>query len=331
MRGDNKASCRVYAIKKQNRHAMRGGSVYRKFLLWEVAIVAKKSGFTPQPPKQLCELKVSQEEARTGLQDRIEEGIELTKRQIASLQEFDALEHDYEKWDSFNTELLKRLFTSDEMANEYAWWGMVVHPREQSLREKVTDLFANINDKIHRLDSIIERLELIPVNSSLKHLTVPRRDLKLQQRSKRVFVVHGRDEVAKANLEVFLQEIGLEPIVLHRQADEGLTIIEKFEKHSDVGYAFILLTPDEIAYLASEEGKSDAERHKEFRARSNVIFEFGYFVGKLGRSSVCCLYTGNVTLPSDVSGMIYKKYDKNIGEVAYNITKDLKAAGYAIR
>ena len=64
--------------------------------------------------------------------------------------------------------------------------------------------------------------------------------------SNKVFVVHGHDEATKSSVEVFLSEIGLKPIVLHRQADEGQTIIEKFEKHSDVGYAFILLTPDDI-------------------------------------------------------------------------------------
>lgn len=148
--------------------------------------------------------------------------------------------------------------------------------------------------------------------------------------SKKVFIVHGHDEVAKTNLEIFLQEIGLEPIVLHRQADEGLTIIEKFEKHSDVSYAFILLTPDEVGYLSSEKTKPDNERNKENRARSNVIFEFGFFVGKLGRSKVCCLYTGDVSLPSDVSGMIYKKFDRSIEEVAYGIIKDLKASGFQI-
>jgi len=117
---------------------------------------------------------------------------------------------------------------------------------------------------------------------------------------------------------------------LHRQADEGLTIIEKFEKNSDVGYAFIVLTPDEIAYLKDEDSKPDEERKKEFRARPNVIFEFGYFVGKLGRKRVCCLYTGNVSLPSDVSGIIYKKYDKRIGEIEYSIIKDLRACGYEV-
>lgn len=147
---------------------------------------------------------------------------------------------------------------------------------------------------------------------------------------RKMFVVHGHDDAAKTNLEVFLHEVGLEPVVLHRQADQGLTVIEKFEKHSEVGYAFILLTPDEAAYLAADEQKPESERKIEWRARPNVIFEFGYFIGKLGRSRVCCLYTGNVSLPSDISGMIYKRYEKSVEEVGYSIIKDLKAAGYEV-
>jgi len=199
-----------------------------------------------------------------------------------------------------------------------------------SLSEAIADLHKDIERKIQRLDSIVERIELIPVAQSAESPPASSTPLDINVKSLKVFVVHGHDETAKTSLEVFLREIGLEPIVLHRQADEGLTIIEKFEKHSDVGYAFILLTPDEIAYICSEDRKPDAERKKEFRARPNVIFEFGYFVGKLGRSKVCCLYTGKVTLPSDVSGVIYKKYENSIEEVAYSILKDLKASGYKV-
>jgi predicted nucleotide-binding protein len=149
--------------------------------------------------------------------------------------------------------------------------------------------------------------------------------------SNKVFVVHGHDTAAKAELEVFLSEIGLQPVVLHRQPDQGQTLIEKFEKHSDVGYAFILLTPDEVAYLAKGVGLPDGKRGEEQRARPNVIFEFGYFVGKLGRSRVCALHTGDVTLPSDLNGLLYKKFDKGIGEVAYEIIKELKALGYRLK
>ncbi len=146
--------------------------------------------------------------------------------------------------------------------------------------------------------------------------------------SRQVFVVHGHDELAKNELEAFLSENGFEPIVLHRQADQGRTIIEKFEDHSDVGFVFVLLTPDEVAYLASEADKKPEERQTVTRARPNVIFEFGYFVGKLGRRRVCCLYTGGVELPSDVSGLLYKPYTNSIEDTFYELLKELRAAGY---
>lgn len=150
------------------------------------------------------------------------------------------------------------------------------------------------------------------------------------QFSTAVFIVHGHDEKAKTELEVHLSEMGLTSVVLHRKPDEGQTLIEKFEKHSDVGYAFILLTPDDLAYSADQESVPDERRKKEARARQNVIFEFGYFVGKLGRRRVCCLYRGDVVLPSDLHGLVYKKYERSVEEVAYSILKELQAAGYQI-
>ena len=140
--------------------------------------------------------------------------------------------------------------------------------------------------------------------------------------SNKIFIVHGHDEEIKNQLEIFLNEIGLEAIVLHRKPDEGMTIIEKFEKYSkDASYAFILLTPDDICYSVKK---------KEMRARQNVIFEFGYFVGKLGRGRVCCIYKENVSLPTDVSGMLYKKIQNKIEEKSLEILKELKKAGYNV-
>ena len=145
--------------------------------------------------------------------------------------------------------------------------------------------------------------------------------------SKKIFIVHGHDHEAKNELEIFLSEIGLEPIVLHRKADEGLTLLEKFEKYSDVGYAIVLLTPDDVVASSDEDRTTQKTEH---RARQNVIFEFGFFVGRLGRNRVCCLHQDNVTLPSDVSGLIYKPFRSHIEEVKYPIIRELKAAGYQI-
>ncbi len=272
------------------------------------------------------ELKISKEEAEQKLKDRIEKAKEFIDNSSLS---HDDLEKLFDKWDDFNNELLKRIFTTDEYQNGYMWSGDNVVAYNSfydapSSWEKMAKLKKEIQDRNHYLETLIEKLELIPMISTVSH----NKTSLINGDSKKVFIVHGRDEVSKANLEILLTEMGLEPIVLHRQADEGQTVIEKFEKHgSDVVYAFILLTPDEIAYLSNEDSFPDNERKKEKRARPNVIFEFGYFVGKLGRNRVCCLYTGDVEIPSDLKGLVYKQYHNSVEEVAYSIQKDLKVVG----
>lgn len=144
---------------------------------------------------------------------------------------------------------------------------------------------------------------------------------------KRVFIVHGHDHSLKNDLEVFLTRIGLEPVVLHREADGGLTVIEKFERYANVRFAFVLLTPDDIAFEAGKIALDDKGRDMEYRARQNVLFEFGYFVGKLGRSKVCCLYKEGVALPSDLSGLLYKRVPNSVEEIGYALINELKVAG----
>lgn len=191
---------------------------------------------------------------------------------------------------------------------------------------------GNYPTDFNRLKEImIKALELAGQNikeDSFGELKTQAMKASLVTSSNKVFVVHGHDHELKTEVESFLSEIGLEPIILHKKPDEGQTIIEKFEKHSEVGYAFILLTPDEIAYIIGQDKLKDSERKKEKRARPNVIFEFGYFVGKLGRSRVCCLYKSGVALPSDLGGLLYKKVDPALAAQKYDIIKELKAAGY---
>jgi predicted nucleotide-binding protein len=158
-------------------------------------------------------------------------------------------------------------------------------------------------------------------------LTIPT-EAKVQKAppSKKVFVVHGHDHALKADLEVFLKDVGLQPILLHREPDEGRTLLEKFEHHADVAYVIVLLTPDDIGYPVSELGKHDSEPTLEYRARQNVIFELGFFAGKLGRSRVCCIYKRGVTLPSDLAGFVYKEIKDSIEEVGYTLIKEFRAA-----
>jgi len=138
--------------------------------------------------------------------------------------------------------------------------------------------------------------------------------------SRKVFVVHGHDNGARDALARFLEKIELEAIILHEQPDQGLTVIEKFESYaSQVAFAVVLLTPDDLVASAS------ASTHIA-RARQNVMFELGYFVGKLGRGRACLLRKGDVEIPSDLYGVIYTDMDIAEGW-KMKLVQELKVAG----
>lgn len=138
--------------------------------------------------------------------------------------------------------------------------------------------------------------------------------------TRRVFVVHGRDESAKEAVARFLTQLNLEPIILHEQPSQGRTVIEKFEGSADVDFAVVLLTPDDTGQLADGSDKPKP------RARQNVIFELGYFVGRLGRSRVCALHKGGVEILSDYEGVLYVSMDDPQGWRLL-LAREIKAAG----
>lgn len=145
-----------------------------------------------------------------------------------------------------------------------------------------------------------------------------------KRKSNKVFIVHGHDSLSKTEVARTLEKLGLEAIVLHEQPNEGKTIIEKFERDaSQVGFAVILLTPDDIGY---PKNKPDSKRA---RARQNVILELGFFCGALGRSNVCVLFKGNTEIPSDYLGVVYVSMDDG-GAWRFNLAKELKQAGITV-
>jgi predicted nucleotide-binding protein len=120
-----------------------------------------------------------------------------------------------------------------------------------------------------------------------------------------IFIVHGRDNSNLREVVArLLEKNGFEAIILNQKQNEGLTIIEKFEKHaSTAAYAIVLLTPDDLGGLYLSNPIDLAPR-----ARQNVFFEMGYFYAKLGREKVCTLYQ-EIEVPSDLQGVLYIPID----------------------
>ena len=182
-----------------------------------------------------------------------------------------------------------------------------------------------------------ELLRLLP-----KQIIAKKRKGRISKLSKKVFIVHGRDRQSLAELKTLLKKLGLAPIVLHEQPSGSRTIVEKLEKYSSVGYAFVILTPDDVFIPTALGHEIDKKKGtiKELhfltgqlirRARQNVVLEFGYFMNLLGRDRVCCLYKGDVELPSDMHGIVYIPFKESINEIRTRIIKELKAVGYQIK
>lgn len=139
---------------------------------------------------------------------------------------------------------------------------------------------------------------------------------------KQVFIVHGHDELAKFEMSEYLQNLGLEPIILSLQVSSGRTIIEKIEHYTNVGFAVVLYTPCDIGY------KSNSLIMK-YRARQNVIFEHGYLIGKLGRNRVAALVKGDIETPNDISGVVYITSDEK-GHWKDTLKEEMRSVGYKI-
>lgn len=140
--------------------------------------------------------------------------------------------------------------------------------------------------------------------------------------SRKVFIVHGHDNAAIQEVARFVERVDLDPIILHEQASQGRTIIENIEAHGDVGFAVVLLTPDDFG------GKDGTEARP--RPRQNVVLELGYFYGRLGRARVCALTTsGDMELPSDFVGVVWSELDRG-GGWKTALARELKAAGFDI-
>ena len=148
-------------------------------------------------------------------------------------------------------------------------------------------------------------------------------EVKTPKSTKKVFIIHGHDESARETVARFLEKLELEPVILHEQPNKGRTIIEKFVDYADVKFAVVLLTPDDVGAI---KGKHADLRP---RARQNVVFEFGYFIGRLGRESVCALVKGEIEKPSDSDGILYVPSDENDGW-KIRLLRELKAAGFEV-
>jgi predicted nucleotide-binding protein len=270
----------------------------------------------------ILKLRVPLAVAEKLFEDTINKGLGYRQTRLLTNASVGQLYNDLIDWNKHNIALIEQVFSNTSVRDEYSMvledWPDGINTFQQAERE-----FAKrFGLRCRELQSIRGRLYLYALQQPNDTHSVSD---KPRQYSNRVFIVHGHDEALKLDVELTLKQLGLEPIILHKQANQGKTIIEKFEAHADVGFAVVLLTPDDIGGNAGSSGVAELSP----RARQNVVLELGYFVGKLGRERVVALRKGNTEIPSDLHGVVYENADEG-GAWKHRLGKELKAAGYAV-
>ena len=292
--------------------------------------MAKKTEIQPVVSSKLI---IGKDEFKQQIDDRISKGqglLSFSVKQIPSYShygrnniEYDETEKDNffsecKKWNKFNIELLEQSFNipNNKYKQEYegATFRLFLGSDDIVKTQK-----EDIQKQITVLESFLERLSLIPAT-----VEIAKNEFKVENKStKKVFIVNGHNNEIKQTAARTLSQLKLEPIILHEQAEQGRTIIEKFEQNSsDVNFAIILLTAD-------DEGKAKRESDYKTRARQNVVFEMGYFIGKLGRENVFLLLENGVDKPGDLDGIVYTPIDE-AGAWKGKLVKELRIVGYSV-
>lgn len=144
---------------------------------------------------------------------------------------------------------------------------------------------------------------------------------KISEESKNdVFVIHGHDEAKWRELKDILNKIGATPQILGESSGSGSTSwLERFCKMADqCEYAIALFTADD---WVTNKGKTY------FQPRPNVLIELGYFISRISLSNILILTKGEITLPSDLQGLVSLRFHENVSELEGKLREELRNAG----
>ena len=235
---------------------------------------------------------------------------------------------DYKRWRDRCKSIYQTSFTESESSYFHDFESQILSSIWGS--DSVKEYKGNIQRLVNHMQGDIERVDLIECIAEEDTASIETSKNVIDKN--KVFVVYGHNDALRVEVSRTIEQLGLIPIVLQEQEDFGNTIIEKFETHaSDIGFAVVLLTADDIGVSRKDLAKEKNDYKAEYkpRARQNVIFEMGYFIGKLDRAHVFELLEEGIETPGDLDGALYTMVDSE-GVWKYKLAKRLKALGYVI-
>ena len=255
------------------------------------------------------------------LDERIELGEELYYRQVETQADLKRNKDEYYSWSKYNSELLKKAFNKQQ--NEYqkiyddtdSFFFGSIGLRKSPLQD-LKSLKDKINHKVNILKQISSKTEFMERNVLKSNLF---KNQELETNKTQIFVVAGQDNEARDKTTRFIENLGLEAIVL----EDTTLLLEKIKAYPNAKFGIVLYTAN-----PTQDTKSANSNAKQ-KAQQNKILEHCFLMVKIGKNNVCALVSENVDMPNDISGAVYISMDKS-DQWSNSIIKELKKAGYPI-
>lgn len=275
----------------------------------------------PGPTPPTAALSVTEEEAKAELHRAIREGERLLgdddgwlqntrSEDLNGTRQGEASVH----WMQITERRFTRVFKGTEVLT---WYRARCHAALTRVRKDGLPFSEWIQDcvtDLHRIHDIIQFCE--PQDG----VSVPRQP---EYDRRRVFIVHGHDDAAKHEVARFIEKGDLKAVILAERPGGG-TWLDKLRANSDVGFAVVLFTPDDVG-AAAHQRQDDGSYPLKPRARQNVVFELGYFIARLPEGHVRVLLKGDAERPTDYPD-VYTEMDP-AGGWKTKLARELDHAG----
>jgi len=138
-----------------------------------------------------------------------------------------------------------------------------------------------------------------------------------------IFVVHGDLQPTVNTINAFMDDLGIQLQALPAHPERAKGLVNSLEKNPDASFALVLLGHDDAVALRRSAADASAG------VRSGIVFELGYFVGRLGLKRVCVLYTGGTETFISDHGIQFLPIDSGNGW-QLQLARHLKRAGIEI-
>lgn len=294
---------------------------------------------------------------------QIERGQAIRKQKIRYVEDLEKARERKGEWVKQTNELLKGMFDTESVANEFNTWDVRVLPDYAEVGLFIELFYEEMDQRLARLQSVHRRIPPVAAKPQARFaLHTPESapppavlaagvssaapasegsptppaapageadeaiadSSSLAHHGTCLLVMHGELPEAAECVSQFVSQLDFEPVRLQHDAGDSKAAIDTLEAHPDAAFAVILMNAETAAAA-----RRNTENHDGAPLDPRLVFQLGYCVGKLGLRRVCVLFPDGAGAFCDRHGVLFVPID-SAGGWQLQVARQFKRSGIDI-